>query len=96
MFFVWLFPFPSFVLIYSDVLVFVLLYFIYYYPSEACLLSNEKQERGGSGWEGHWGRGVERGEVVIRIYYVKKNLFSIEFKKEFKGKNLFIHRYFTL
>jgi hypothetical protein len=52
---------------YSDVLVFVLSYLIfYYYPLEACLFSSERQRRGGPRWEGRWretGRNREKTAI---------------------------------
>lgn len=38
-------------------------------------------ERDGSGWEVEVLEGVKGEEIIIRIYYVKKNLFSIKGKK---------------
>lgn len=68
-----LFSFRFFVLYHSDVLVFILSCYIYYYPTEACIFSNERQNWGGSGWEGSGGEsGVGGGETVIRRYCVRK------------------------
>ena len=59
-----------------DVIDFVLSFFVmfYYYPLEACFF--EVRYRKGMGEDGLGGGeelgGVEGGETVIRIYYVKK------------------------
>lgn len=72
----------SIVLSSSDASVFVLFYFIYFLL-EACLFSNEGQEECGSRREGIEEEllEVEEGETRIRIYCVRKGLFSIQGKK---------------
>jgi hypothetical protein len=47
----------------------------FYYPLEACLFSNERHKAGGPEWkggEGHKLERVERGETVIKVYYMRK------------------------
>jgi hypothetical protein len=52
----------------------------YYYFSEALLLSNERQNWQGSGWEREELRGIDGVETKIKIYYVEKKVFSISQK----------------
>lgn len=78
-------PFFFFFLSYSDMLVFVLAYYIIfiYYPLEACLFSNERQKGNGYRQEGDGEKhvGVEGVDMETRIHYVRKNSFSIKRKK---------------
>lgn len=78
-FFSWLL-FLLFVLSNSNVLAFVLSYYVILfsnYPLEAGLFSNERQEGGESGWERRWGK----EETINKIYYVKRKVFSMKVKK---------------
>lgn len=52
---------------------------LFYYPVEECLFSNETQKGCGSRWVWRWGR-VDGGKTIIRVYYVRKFLFSIKGK----------------
>lgn len=84
-------------------LVFVLSYYIilhrvlvlfYYYLIEACLLANERQQRGGSGWEGKRG-GTERSrgrkKTIVSKYYVRnKNIFNKMKTKERDQGSVFL------
>lgn len=68
-----------------SVLVFV---FILFYPLEAYLFSNKRQERGGSGWEGRCQGEVEEREIVIRLYYArgkKRPIFNKRKKQPMLG-----------
>lgn len=70
-----------FVLSNSDVMVFVLSYYIlfYYYPLQAFLFSTERQ-KGGWIWMGgevEKRGGVEGEETVVRMYCVKKKNFIL-------------------
>lgn len=72
--------FSLFVLSNSDVLVFVLSYYIiiYYYPLKyVCFLMSDKKRLDLDGRTDvkNLGR-VEGGEIIIRIYYVRKNIFN--------------------
>jgi len=92
--------FILFVLSNSDGFVFALsLYYItlyhiiliafYYHPFEACLPSNERQKQSGSRWEGRQkgiGRSRGRGNA-IRLYYLRKILFSIKGKRPIQLQN---------
>lgn len=46
---------------------------LFFYSFSACLLSNERKKGSGSTWEGRWGKARRnRGEAIIRVYYVRK------------------------
>ena len=62
-------------------LVFVLSYYIvfYYYPLEACLLSNEREKGSRSRWEGRWGgtgRSRGRGNCSLNVLDEKRIYFQ--------------------
>jgi len=71
--------------------IFILFYFyfiilFYSYPLKACLLSSERQKESGlAGKEyGEELGEVGRGEIVIRVYYMKKSILNIRKKNKIR------------
>lgn len=65
---------------------FILLYFIYYYPLEACLFSNGRQKGSRSKWKGNWegnAKSIEREKHNQNILHEKKICF--QYKEKLKG-----------
>lgn len=79
--FLGLFPFGLFVFFYSSVLASVFILF-YYYPSQLCLLSNERQK----------GMDPMGGETIIRIGYMRKYFQLMEKKDKERRRKVSVSR----
>lgn len=69
---------------YSFLSFLIIFYIFYYYPSEACVFSNERPKESRSVWEEKWGgtgRSGRRVNYNQDILLEKNNLFSIKGKK---------------